>query len=86
MSDLEPPGLSKEEIEMYYYGLLSRPHLVARTGSNKWETLRSRAYYRPKILRIAGEHEIEAAWEATQCNQTSFLTVNVLLIFVSVQY
>ncbi|KZT18106.1 hypothetical protein NEOLEDRAFT_1246600 [Neolentinus lepideus HHB14362 ss-1] len=64
--DDSPPPISIDEAEMYYYGLLPQPRLVARTGINTamWEApTGAEAYYRPKVLRIAGEHGIETSWE-----------------------
>ena len=56
------PCLSDLEAKLYYYGLPSRPVLIARTGS-LWEAPGPEAYPRLKELRIVGSHEISKVWE-----------------------
>ena len=58
-----PAHPSDQEANLYYYGLPSRPVLVARTGS-PWDAPTSPDQYpRPKQLRIVGRHEISDVWE-----------------------
>ena len=59
-----PPHLSDTEAQLYYYGLPSKPPLVARTGSTPWEEPTGlEAYPREKQLGIVGSHGISKIWE-----------------------
>jgi hypothetical protein len=59
-----PPHLSDTEARLYYYGLPSKPALVARTGSTPWvEPTGLEAYPRKKELGVVGNHEIIKIWD-----------------------
>lgn len=61
-SPLSPP--SETEAKYYYYGLPSRPTLVARTGTTPWEAPTSpEAYPTAKELRPVGNHAIVDVWD-----------------------
>lgn len=52
------------ETDLYYYGLPSKPKLVARTGTTPWEAPTGPgAYYRVKELRPVGNHPLRDVWE-----------------------
>ncbi|TCD61326.1 hypothetical protein EIP91_008587 [Steccherinum ochraceum] len=55
---------SRTEARCYYYGLPSRPYLVARTDLIPWEMPTGpEAYLMPKEFRMVGHHKIEDIWE-----------------------
>ena len=59
------PRLSDLEARFYYYGLPSKPVLVARTGSTPWEVPTGPWAFPPKKqLGIVGNHEISEIWHA----------------------
>ncbi|KAH7889041.1 hypothetical protein F5I97DRAFT_1935411 [Phlebopus sp. FC_14] len=59
-----PLPVSEDEAQNYYYGLPSRPLLIARTSTHRWEMpTGGEAYFKPKVLRIVGSHVIEEIWE-----------------------
>jgi len=52
------------EARCYYYGLPSRPVLVARSGTTPWEPPTGpEAYLRPKELRTVFNHQLNQVWE-----------------------
>jgi len=56
--------VSDIEARHYYYGLYSKPNLVARTGNEKWEQPTGpESYLRPKELRTVGNHDLKGVWE-----------------------
>jgi len=57
-----PP--SPVEAKYFYYGLPSRPLLVARSSTNVW-SVQPEAYPTPKGLRPVGLHPLQEIWEAT---------------------
>jgi hypothetical protein len=51
------------EARSYYYGLPSRPVLVARTGTTPWQPPTGpEAYLRPKELRTVFNHRLNQVW------------------------
>ncbi|KAG0123145.1 hypothetical protein HOY82DRAFT_511576 [Tuber indicum] len=60
-----PPHVPSDlEAKNYYYGLYSRPVLVARTGTDIWECPTGpEAYLHPKQLRPIGNHPLKDVWE-----------------------
>ncbi|KAJ2933201.1 hypothetical protein H1R20_g3875, partial [Candolleomyces eurysporus] len=57
-----PP--SEMEAKYYYYGLPSRPILVARTGTTEWkEPTGPDAYLDRKELRVVGAHPLKEIWD-----------------------
>jgi hypothetical protein len=59
-----PPHLSDTEARLYYYGLHSKPVLVARTGSTPWEVPTGlEAYPRERQLGVVGSHGISKVWQ-----------------------
>ncbi len=55
--------ISAEEAKLYYYGLPSRPVLVARTTTTPWEMPTGpEVYLKPKELRVVGRHKIVDVW------------------------
>jgi len=59
---LEP--ISDNEAKFYYYGLHSKPVLVARTGTDTWmPPTGPEAYHKPKQLRSVGNHILQDIWE-----------------------
>jgi len=62
---LRNPGpISDIEAKHYYYGLYSKPVLIARTGNNAWEEPTGpEAYLLPKELRTVGNHPLQEVWE-----------------------
>ncbi|EDR14456.1 uncharacterized protein LACBIDRAFT_321527 [Laccaria bicolor S238N-H82] len=62
------PPVSETEAKVWYYGLPSRPKLIARTGSVLFALLPSfdagyPDYPETKEIRIVGEHKIQDVWE-----------------------
>jgi len=56
--------ISDIEAKHYYYGLYSKPVLVARSGNDAWEQPTGpEAYLRPKELRTVGNHNLKRVWE-----------------------
>jgi len=56
--------ISDIEAKHYYYGLYSKPVLVARSGNDAWEQPTGpEAYLRPKELRTVGNHNLKQVWE-----------------------
>jgi len=56
--------ISDMEATHYYYGLYSKPVLVARTGSNAWVVPSSpEAYLRPKELGVVSDPALSEVWE-----------------------
>ena len=52
------------EAKHYYYGLLSNPRLVARSGCDVWmPPTGPEAYLVPKELAPLGPHPLEGVWE-----------------------
>lgn len=50
----------------YYYGLPSKPRLIARSSSNVWmKPTGPEAYLVPKELTPLGPHRLNAVWEQT---------------------
>ena len=58
-----PPSF--KEANRYYYGLPSRPHLVARSSANVWRPTGLVAYLMPKELHPLGSHPLQEIWEDT---------------------
>ncbi|RPA93384.1 hypothetical protein L873DRAFT_1815937 [Choiromyces venosus 120613-1] len=59
-----PHPISDVEAKHYYYGLYSKPVLIARTGNDTWERPTGpEAYFQPKELRTVGNHPLKAVWE-----------------------
>jgi hypothetical protein len=58
-----PPHLFDTEARLYYYGLHSKPVIVARTGSPWEEPTGMDAYPRKKQLGVVGRHGIGEIWE-----------------------
>jgi hypothetical protein len=59
-----PPSLA--ESKFYYYGIPSRPRLVARSSPDVWvEPTGFEAYHCPKETRPVGLHPLCDIWEAT---------------------
>lgn len=60
----QPHSLSDLEAKYYYYGLYSKPVLVARTGNDTWvRPTGPEAYLRLKELRTVGNHSLKGVWE-----------------------
>ncbi|EWZ37540.1 hypothetical protein FOZG_09529 [Fusarium oxysporum Fo47] len=61
MSTPIAPG--PDEISHYYYGLPSRPRLVARTNfADKWKNIKGVEFAPAKVLRNVGRHPIAVLW------------------------
>lgn len=63
------PPVSETEAKVWYYGLPSRPNLIARTGSVLFKLVPSYdagfpGHPETKELRIVGEHKIQDVWES----------------------
>lgn len=55
---------SAVEAACYYYGLPSKPRLIARSSSNVWmKPTGAEAYLDPKELTPLGTHHLSAVWE-----------------------
>ena len=60
----QPYPISDLEAKYYYYGLYSKPVLVARTGNDTWiRPTGPEAYFRPKELKTVGNHSLKGVWE-----------------------
>ncbi|KAJ4329161.1 hypothetical protein N0V84_000286 [Fusarium piperis] len=55
-----PP--SREEQVGYYYGLNSRPRLIARSSTNPWEHKHDGFYPVPKSFDLVGKHPMIKPW------------------------
>ncbi|KAG8733123.1 hypothetical protein FRC10_000413 [Ceratobasidium sp. 414] len=61
---MPPSPPSELEASCYYYGLPSRPVLVARTGTTPWEGRTGPGRWQiPKELRAVGNHALKEVWE-----------------------
>ncbi|KAG0129316.1 hypothetical protein HOY82DRAFT_652199 [Tuber indicum] len=70
-----PHTITAMEAKHYYYGLYSKPILVARTGNDTWEVPTGpEAYLQPKELRTVGNHPLKHVWE----DNLSFQIHNIL--------
>ncbi|KAG0129449.1 hypothetical protein HOY82DRAFT_671098 [Tuber indicum] len=59
-----PHPISDLEAMNYYYGLFSKPVLVARTGNDTWiPPTGLESYLHPKELRSVGIHALNEIWE-----------------------
>ncbi|KAE9397856.1 hypothetical protein BT96DRAFT_859655 [Gymnopus androsaceus JB14] len=59
-----PSPLSEKEAGLYYFGLPSRPVLVARSSTTPWEAPTGPgAFCQPKELHPVGNHALQEVWE-----------------------
>lgn len=64
-SPMVPSPPSETESKLYYYGLPSRPPLVARSSTTPWkEPTGSEAYCEAKELRPVYNHALQEVWKA----------------------